>query len=617
MKAKNIFLVGPPNAGKTSLYNWLTHSKAKTVNYPGSTVDYLVGPLSDSASQVIDTPGVYSLFPQSQDEQVTLQVLTEAPQFINEQKAILVVIDASRIDTHLSLLMQVSQTKIPFAVALTMQDLVSPDRQKFLSTQLKNMFQAEVFWVDGRLGGGVIELSQYLRETLGSQLISSAPSLERWQEKQYRDSLAQTLKLQLNTQSKSKAVLQSERIDRLVLHPIFGLFLFIFIMLGLFSAIFWGAQPFMELMDGLVGSLAASAGDLLGAGLLSQFVTDGVISAFGSVLIFVPQIFLLFFIIGLLEGSGYLARASTVLDHPLSRIGLNGRSFVPLLSGYACAVPALLASRTINSPKERFLTNFLIPLMSCSARLPVYALLLSLLFRGDMAWKPGLVLAIIYLGSALMGVVISSILQKFIKSEKSSHFLMELPLYRWPQLSVVLKQTFNKTKSYFFRAGPVIAVLTLLIWVFTTFPNYQLPAEQRMESSYLGQLGKVIEPAFTPMGVDWRVGVGILSSFAAREVFVATTATMFNLSSEDSENESLISALAVAKFADGRFIFSTASIVALVLFFMVALQCATTVAMAIKEFNSFKMAMIQLAFYNLLAYGLAVASYQVLSRFLA
>jgi ferrous iron transport protein B len=398
------------------------------------------------------------------------------------------------------------------------------------------------------------------------------------------------------------------------MHPVWGLVFFVIFMSLIFTSIFWAAAPLMDAVDSAFGALASWAVDSLASRpLLSDFVGNAVIGGLGSVLIFLPQIFILFLGISYLEDSGYMARAASLIDRPLSKLGLNGRSFVPLLSGYACAIPAMMAARTISSKKERFLTVFIVPLMSCSARLPVYALLLSFLLVGTSAWWGGLALAFIYLGSLVVGAVASGVANKILKTNEDSMFMLELPVYRRPQLRTILKQVLSKTRSYIVKAGPVIFVLSLFIWAASTFPNYQAEDQtDRLTKSYAAEVGRMIEPVLEPMGVDWRVGVGLISAFAAREVFVSTLAVVFHITeeNEDSLQASLLQQMRQATFPDGTAIFTVASVVGLILFFMIALQCVATVGVARREFGSWKWALTQLVVFNLVAYILAVVAVQ-------
>lgn len=609
-----IALIGTPNSGKTTLYNWLTGAQAKAVNYPGSTVDYMKGEVAHHWDlkniSVLDTPGTYSLHAKSEDELVTQKILIEPREGLAPDRVV-VVIDGTQLNRQLLLADQVKSLGLPMIIAITMADLLRKQDIELNLEPLKNYFQCPVLLVDGRLGGGVKELIQNF---LKIHALPHAPNFKPWTAEQLdaKAQWAENLSHEVFKKSESKIPAiwnKTLKWDRLLLHPFAGLLSFLIIMTVLFSSIYYMAAPLMDLIDGIISYSSGRVLELSPENLFIDFLANGIITSFGAVLIFVPQIFILFIGMGFLESTGYLARAATLIDKPFSKLGLSGRSFVPFLSGYACAVPALMAARNINSTRERWIARFIIPLLSCSARLPVYGILLAFIFAGQSAWLPGISLAALYIGSMLVSALAAGILNKFIKSDKKSFFLMELPLYRKPRLIVVLTQAWMKTKSFISRAGPVIFVLTVILWVGTTFPHYNASDAEKIQTSYLGQVGKAIEPVFEPMGLDWRGGIGLLAAFAAREVFVSTMAVVYNIA--DSEDEAgLLEAMKSAQFADGRKVFTVASCVGLLFFFMVALQCLSTVGMMIKESNSVKIALVQLVAFNLVAYMVAVVLVQ-------
>ncbi len=622
-----IGIVGAPNSGKTTLFNWITGSKFRAVNYPGSTVDcYLGESLSvyGDSLKIMDTPGTYSLFPQSPDEEVTHNVLFHPHKIKNQQKSIkkvIVVVDATQIKRHFYLVRQVQEAGFPFVVALTMNDLIQKENLEIDIQNLSKMIQAPIIPIDGVLGGGVKELVSTIQTIKGTENI--IPVLTEWSLEKISFINAENEKLiNANTKNKKKHLnvfKKSARIDKVLLHPVAGYFIFAAIMITLFSSIFWIAAPFMDWVDAGFSWLGSETVSLLGENLFSDLIANGIIASFAAVLIFVPQIFILFLVIGVLEDSGYLARASTLIDRLFSKVGMNGRSFVPILSGFACAIPAMMAARTLGSKKERWITLFIIPLMTCSARLPVYALLLTFLFYGKPAWMPGIALTGLYLLALAVGMVAAGILNKIVKNDLHSSFIMELPLYRTPKIRVLLKNSLLRTQSYIRRAGPIIFVLAIIIWTASTFPNYQNSnATEKLQTSYLGQVGHVVEPIFEPMGLDWRAGIGMLTAFAAREVFVSTLAVMFNVTDTDNDDTlqaSLLEKMNEATNRAGVPIFTIASVLGLVLFFMIALQCMSTVGVAIQEFGSWKTAIAQLVVLNVAAYVIAVVVVQSLRAF--
>ncbi len=609
-----VALVGAPNSGKTTLYNWLTGAKAKAVNYPGSTVDYMKGELAPhwkkNKAFILDTPGTYSLHAKSEDELVTQKILMNATADLDPHYVI-VVLDGTQLSRHLLLAEQIRQMGTPMVLAITMADLLRSQKIELNLEPLKKHFNCPVMLVDGRLGGGVRELIEIFPV---ENPLNKKSQFIPWTSEQLdlKGKWAEQLTHEVFKKSEDlipKIWNDTMKWDRILLHPVGGALSFLLIMTALFSSIYYLAAPLMEQVDALFGFLSSKVLELGADNLVIDFLANGIITSFGAVLIFVPQIFILFVGMGFLESSGYLARAATIIDKPFSKLGLSGRSFVPFLSGYACAVPALMAARNISSSRERWIVRFIIPLLSCSARLPVYGILLALIFAGSAAWMPGLTLAAIYIGSMVVSALAAGILNKFIPQDRKSFFLLELPLFRMPRFQVVLTHAWMKTKSFITRAGPVIFVLTVILWVGTTFPNYQAKASEKIQTSYLGMVGQKIEPVFEPMGLDWRGGVGLLAAFAAREVFVSTLAVVYNISDEDQE-AGLMTAMKSATFANGQPIFTVATLIGLIFFFMIALQCLSTVGIMIKESNSVKIAVIQLVAFNLIAYGVAVALVQ-------
>lgn len=619
-----VAVVGAPNSGKTTLYNWLTGSHYRTVNYPGATVEYSLGNLADryltesiKSFGVMDTPGTYSLFPKSADEEVTLRALYEHPK-LGPAKKVLLVVDGTQLSRHLLIAQQLKEAGFSFVIAITMQDLLAKNGIQVDLQKLSQEFGTTVIPVDGLLGGGVKEVIEALH-----RLPEKTPQkLSPWDDQILTRKVAHSEQLAVDVlrgQKKQVAQIydQTARLDRWLLHPIFGLLIFFLIMWGIFSAIYWGAAPLMDEVDGGFIALGEWVAGLGSETLWADFLANGVVASFGAVLVFVPQIFILFLGIGLLESSGYLARAATLIDRPFSKIGLSGRSFVPLLSGFACSVPAIMATRNIASKRDRWITNFIIPLMSCSARVPVYALLLSFVFLDEAPWKTGFAMACLYIGAMFVGAVAAAIVNKILEKNEKSFFMMELPLYRKPQWRVILHQTWHRTKAYVKRAGPVIFVFAVIIWVGTTFPNYQAEDDVKLETSYMAQAGKAVEPLFTPMGVDWRVGVGLISAFAAREVFVSSLATIFHVAGEDedAQAEGLIQTMSEATLSNGQLIFTPATVVGLLIFFMIALQCMSTVGVQVRESGSWKFAVMQLIVFNVVAYVLAIAAVHGLRAF--
>lgn len=616
-------LVGSPNSGKTTLYNRITSSSHSTVNYPGSTVDYSYGVVAESTGEnpffILDTPGTYSLFPKSPDEKVTTDIIYHYPSN-GFAKVVVATVDLSQLSRQLWIVYQLLEAKFQVLVALTMKDLFRDSQDNVDVAKIEQILGCPVVLVSGLTGEGVPELVEKVRE-LRKNIPQQPQVLKPWTDEQ-------KLRIHIQMREIEKVILfqneklqqqnkilheKTKKIDKVLLHPVLGLCIFVVMMFLIFSSVFWLATPLMDYLDTLFNASADFVFGLSEGALWTDFIGNGLILSMGSVLVFVPQIAILFLGITLLEDSGYLARACSMIDKPLSKVGLNGRSFVPLLSGNACAIPAMMAARTISSPKEKFLTLLIIPLMSCSARLPVYALLLSFLFWKQPAWKAGIALSAIYFLSIIVGALAASIGNRLIKFSQTSFFLHELPMYRRPDFRSVMKNVFEKTMAYIRRAGPVIFVLAVIIWIFTTFPNYKAESDAvKLETSYAASVGKIFEPVMKPMGGDWRTGTALISAFAAREVFVSALSLVLNISDAESENlqDSILAKMREATTSNGTPLFTVSSVIGLILFFMIALQCMSTVAIARREFGSWKMPLIQLFGFNIIAYILSVSIVQ-------
>lgn len=629
-------LVGSPNSGKTTLYNWLTGARSKVVNYPGATVEYSQGPLrrqlsekfSNLQAHFIDTPGIYSLAAQSEDERVTFATLFATPKEIGKLSGVIVVVDGTQLSRHLVLAEEIKESGYPLIVVVTMADLLRKDQLDFKIENLRNHFNCPMVQFDGVLGKGILEI---LAEIQNLQINPSTTTVKvnppHWPLLRKQKSLQEMAKL-VSASQKNKtesadffdhlSLVQTKKIDDFLLHPFFGLVAFLFFMTVLFSSVYWLATPIMDWVDHVFGYMASKTVENI-PGLLGHFLGEGLIAAIGGVAIFIPQIFILFLGIGLLESTGYLARVACLIDRPLSKIGLGGRSFVPLLSGFACAIPALMATRNIGSKKEKFLAQCIIPFMACSARLPVFALLISFLYSDRSPIYAGLTMAALYFTSLLVGAIASGVLSRIVEAQAKPRLMMELPLYRLPRLQILFIQAFVKAKAFLFRAGPIILALALILWFATNFPqahkdaSVEVSKTQTAQHSYAAQLGQWVEPVFKPLGLDWRGGFGLISAFAAREVFVSSLALVYNVDADgDAQTEGLLEAMREAKFPDGELIFKTSTVIGLFLFFIIALQCISTFAILKKETGSWKVAFAQLFLTNILAYTIAVIAVQSL-----
>lgn len=602
----HLFLVGFPNSGKTTLFNRLTGATYKTVNYPGATTEIQLGQIRATSIAVCDTPGIHSLIANSPDETVTRQILSNPdkviPGFTGKGRVALVM-DAAQIQRQLSLFKQLQPHFPNCIVLLTMSDIAQAKGVSLSPEKLSEELGVTVFAVNGKTGEGVVQFALHL-EALTAQpypqvtLPETLPTSEiesgfHWADRIFARIGSYTPKRTLD-------------LDKLFLHPILGWFALFGITLFFFWAVFALAAPITDMTDTVMSNLISTAETYLPHNPLSLFFTQGILSSLASVIIFVPQLIVLFLAIGLMESTGYLARGAALVDRPLSAIGLNGRSFVPLLTGYACAIPAMLAARTIPSKRERLLTLFIIPLMSCSARLPVYGLLIAMLTNSPRV--AGVLMTLIYIFSFVIASIVAAIAGKLLRIEKTAYhgFQIELPEWRKPQLAVLLRQVRDQTWSFVRRAGPLIMMVGMGIWLVSSVPSPY--------HSFAQMLGHWLSPVFAPIGVDWRVGVGLILSFAAREVFVSALTTLFAVS-DPTATTSILQTLKSATFeGTSAPIFTTATILGLILFFMVSMQCAATLAVARREMGSWRLPLIMTATYITLGYALAACVVQI-SRF--
>jgi len=652
-----IAITGQPNSGKTTLFNQLSGKKFKTVNYPGSTVEYSISKILSKYSvnaNILDSPGIISLIPSSPDEEISVNTLFEHPSH-GTPDIITVTVDASQLSRHLYLVRQLINSGFKVVIVLTMLDLLHKKGLDISDKKLSEILKSPVVRVDSNSGKGVdvflTTVNKLITDLQTSKEINSvikyAPDNKENLLKSYteieeieKDVIFPVNKSEsndkpdLNKINESLIVLNNRgtfqkpdeftiKLDRIVLHKFWGLIIFFLTMLFMFTSVFYLAAPLMDIVNDSFSFLSDNASQILGNNWFGNLISQGVISGVGSVLVFLPQILILFLILGLLEDSGFLARGAMLIDKPLSKIGLNGKSFVPMLSGFACAIPAIMAARTITNRKERMLTIFIIPLMSCSARLPVYALLIAFLIPQEEAFTGGLILTLIYIFSIMSSVIIASIVNKFsgklLGSKDDSSFILELPAYRKPKVSVAISNMFSNAKQYIFKAGPIILYLSMLLWILTYFPNYDpvvnesgkgedeivlMKNSERIATSYASEIGYFIEPVMKPLGMDWRVGVSLIATFAAREVFVSSLMLIFKVTDTGEDIQStLLSAMRNATFENSDIkIFTTATTAGLIVFFVFALQCLSTVAIAKKETGGWRIPVLQIISFTAIAY---------------
>ncbi len=650
-RKKLITLVGPPNSGKTTLFNLLSGKKHKTVNYPGATIEYSVSGFLEQygiSAYLMDSPGIVSLIPVSPDEKVTIDSLYTHPDY-GKPDLVIVTVDTSQFSRHLLLAKQIIDSGFNTIVVLTMNDLLEEKNFTIDENELSRSLGCNVIKFDPRNTDGVDTLINMLKHDLIAGQLKTQKRKNHTEEDVlciYREieELEKKVLRDLNNSSENNPHIAKAnrelviagrgtgikipdsltlKIDSVLLHKFWGIFIFILIMALMFASIFWIASPAMDLIDTGIHNFENFVNEGLGDNWFSDLLSQGIIGGLGVVLVFLPQIVILFFVLGILEDSGYLARGAMIIDKPLSLLGLNGRSFVPMLSGFACAIPAIMAARTIQNKRERILTIFIIPLMSCSARLPVYGLLLAFLFPGKY-FLSGLILALIYVVGVIVSLIVAGIINRykrtFLNFEDNSSFIMELPVYRVPKVSNVLKNTYSNAVQYLQKAGPTIVIFSLILWLLTNFPAdvktnpddvsnsdtvaVQLSESERISNSYAADIGKVMEPVMRPLGLDWRVGVSLIATFAAREVFVSSLALMFKVTeSDENMSQSLINEMKNAKInGTGQNLFTTATAAGLIVFFMLALQCISTIAITKKETGGWRIPILQIIVYTGSAY---------------
>ena len=601
-----VLLIGSPNSGKSSLFNRLTGLNQRVANFPGITVDVASGPISGLPDvELVDFPGTYSLQPISGEEAVAVEFFQRAltdP----DVRHVLCVVDATRLEKSLYFTLQVirecQQRGKAVTVLANMADVLQSNDLSFDHAGLSEAVGAPVLMASARQGMGIDQLLTHLRQ----RLITQEPVSSRWSETP--DALLRGTAHQLaqGFGPRGDVLVQSQlRLDSFFLNTGLGGIAFFCIMFLLFQSIFTWSAPVMDGVEGVVIATGAALVPLIENQLIADFVADALFGGIGAFLVFVPQIFVLTLIIGILEDSGYLARAALICHRPLKAFGLTGKSFIPMLSGVACAIPAIYAARAVDSPWQRVMTYLAIPLMPCSARLPVYALLIAVFIPNETAlfglvgWQ-GLALFLIYFFGMFAALAITGIVSRFSKVARSElPFVLELPPYRLPSVRPILRMAINRSKHFVTKAGKVILAVTVAVWILGYFPN----GGADLGSSWLGTLGHWIQPLFDPIGLDWRYGVAILSSFLAREVFVGTLGTIFGIEGAEENMLPLVEQIQASGLPLG-------SGIALLVFFAIALQCVSTVAILSKE-GSLSLALRMLVTYLIAAYLLALITFNV------
>ena len=592
-----VALVGCPNSGKTTLFNALTGLRAKTGNYPGVTVDRREGlaRVPGGSVRVIDLPGLYSLHTISEDEAVTVRVL-RGELLGQPPDALVIVADATTLERSLPVIAEFLQLGLPTCLALTMIDELKARGGDTDLHRLQRVLGVPVVGVVGHRGIGLAALRARLAECARWPQASDLPPDDRAARCRWADQVLQRCARRAPAPSAL-----TRRLDAVLLHPLLGPLIFLAFIALFFQAIFTWAQPAMDFLSGLLDAAADGLLTALPPGVLASLLADGVVRGVGAVVAFLPQIVLLFLVIFFLEACGYLARAAFVIDRVMGLVGLEGRCFIALLSSYACAVPGILAARTIPSPRDRLATILAAPFMTCSARLPVYALLIGAFIPGARVFGPftaqGLTLLGLYFLGSASALLAAAVLKRGVLRGATLPFYLELPPYRFPSLRVVLVQVWRRVLLFLRRAGTIILAVAVLLWALLNFPRADAapaatPQEQRrqtIEHSYGAQLGRALEPLFAPLGFDWRVCVGLIGAQAAREVMVTTMAQVYAAEAADADDSApLARVLTTPDPRTGTPPLSRAAALALMAYFVYSLQCVSTLAVMRRETGGWK-----------------------------
>jgi ferrous iron transport protein B len=651
-----VVLIGNPNAGKTTLFNALTGLRAKTANFPGTTVSRRSADISIGSREVtlVDLPGLYSMQPTTPEERIACDALLGKRAGLPKPDAVLLIVDATNLERNLFLVSQVMEQDVQAVVALNMIDVAHAEGMELDIAGLALELGCPVVPVSARTGQGMEELRSELDRVLSQHLVripivqqkvaactacSSCPFQSRYT---WTEDVASR-----NTLShRATRGARTERIDRILTHPVVGIAAFFSVMALMFFVLFQIASVPMDMIDHLFATIGGWVATWLPEGDLRSLVVDGVIGGVGGILVFLPQICILFFLLALLEDTGYLARAAFVMDRLMRSFGLPGKAFVPLLSAHACAIPAILSTRVIEDRRDRLITILIAPLMSCSARIPVYTMVIALLFPD----RP-LLSAMTFMGAYGLGIVAALcaafVMKRTILPGETRPLVIELPNYRLPSLRTAFLHMYDQALVFVRQAGTLILFISLLLWALATYPKSeptpeivqmhehatQLTAQGRTDEaavltdqadhaadqhalahSIAGRAGRFIEPILAPLGFNWQIGIGIITSFAAREVIVSTLAVVYGVGSDHSEEDStsLLDALKRSRRADGTPVFTTATGFSLLVFYILAAQCLPTQAATRKETGSWKWAALQLAYMTVLAYVGSLVTFQVL-----
>lgn len=593
---RTVAVVGPPNSGKSTLFNRLTGLRQKVANYPGVTVEKRVGQARLSGSlevELVDLPGIYSLVPMSEDEQVAYDVLTGRMTGISPPDAIVLILDSTNLGRHLSFAAPILSLGVPTLVVLNLADDLRRRGGKIDLDKLAGLLGTPVVLISARTGEGVPAVEEFLEGALGVPSPAELPVIQNVP-------LCREWSARLGTAADYAAPappLWTRRLDALFLHPVAGPLIFGILVVAVFQAVFTVAVPLMDGLDAAVSASGKWLNLFLPDSWFRSLLIEGVWGGVGSVVIFLPQILLLFIFIGVLEDSGYMARAALIADRTMRKVGLQGKSFIPLLSAYACAVPAIMATRTIESKRDRTATILIAPFMTCSARLPVYTLVIAAfipeqpLLGGVLGTRAVTMLGLYLLGFMAAVLTAWALKSSVLRSERSS-FVLEMPPYRMPSLRSLGLRLFDRARIFLRRAGTVILATSIILWILASLPLQDGKAPPIAES-VVGTVGRTIEPVIEPLGFNWRIGVGLITSLAAREVIVGTLGTLYGMEGDEGSRD-LQEALRSELDLGGA--------VALLVFFAFAMQCMSTVAVVRRETGGWKWPVIQFTYMTLLAY---------------
>jgi ferrous iron transport protein B len=604
-KPSKIVLVGNPNCGKSSLFNNLTKLKQKITNVPGTTIENKVGTVSKGKQKIelIDTPGTYSFNPKSLDEKEAIRVFFEDP----PPNTILYIADASNLKRNLFYFSQLAQHGIPMILALNMIDIADFKGFEIDVERLEKELGIRVFKINARTGEGVNTLKKALFE---DQFVPHYPfgSENDHTHESHYDSIGKLLNK--TTKIKTKRELITGKIDAFATHPILGYLTFLLVLLFIFQSVFTLASYPMDWIENGFGMLSEYLANVLPDGWVKKLIIHGLVAGIAGVVVFVPQIAILFFFMSLLEDTGYMARVSFIMDKMLRGLGLSGKSVVPLLSGAACAIPAIMSTRNIENWKDRLITIMVTPLMSCSARLPVYTLLISMAIPNTpvigFISLQALVMLSMYVLGTVAALVAAVIFKWFIKYNIPSYFIMELPVYHSPRWGNIWVNCWQKSRSFVTEAGKIILIISVVLWFLASYgpktdQSLSIQESPSLEQSYAGHFGKAIEPSIAPIGFDWKIGIALITSFAAREVFVGTMSTIYSVGDEEDFDQ-LREKMKKDRNQHGEPVYSLAVILSLMVFYAFAMQCMSTLAVVYKETRSWKWPTIQFVYMTVLAY---------------